>query len=585
MKNKRILGIVGIGPRGLFALENYMLELKKSNSLSNIHLLLFEETGNFGNGHVYNINQADANWVNINERILELEERKEINFENVNIPAFPSYHDWAEKDFSKLSKKEIDSYPLRSKIGKYLSERFKSFAESLLKIKLITLFKEKVVDINLSGENKIILQTNLKTYDHIDEILLTIGHQPTQDSEQIVKWEKFSSNKDDVFLFKSPYPIKDFLKPKYINKNNIIGIRGFGLAMIDVVRSIATNLGDFFIIDDSIRSCKYESEDEISNILVPFSLDGLPPAPKPLNAFVDEWFQPTTQQIQKFEKIIGDKSIQQKAKDPGFLLNAFSEIAAQIYLDLPRSYADQKMSIQETENIIQKWLQNNDFEHSNIVSVKQNPEKTMKDFVAMAVGEKPISLDYCIGQVWRHCQPSMYSELSFNECSNEVFKQIIDLDESTKRYSYGPPVESIQQLLALIEAKVMTLDFVNNPDFELKNKGWLLHCGGKEITVNIMIDSVLDSPQIEAVNSSIIKNLLSNDLIKSVHDDLGISIDEDTYVISQNENKHIPIALLGRLAKGTVIGVDAIRECFGERPKIWASKAAKNHTTWLQDNG
>jgi len=165
-----------------------------------------------------------------------------------------------------------------------------------------------------------------------------------------------------------------------------------------------------------------------------------------------------------------------------------------------------------------------------------------------------------------------------------VIAQIIELDESTKRFSYGPPVESIQQLLALIEAGILNLDFVNDPNIELLKEGWRFSVGEKSITANMMVDSVLDSPQIKAVKSSIIKNMLADDLIKVVHDDLGVETNETAYLISENHEQNVPIALLGRLAKGSIIGVDAILECLGSRPQQWAKQAAKNHSDWLDKN-
>ena len=63
------LAIIGIGPRGSFSLENYIIELAKVDTQQDFHIFLFEETGNFGYGHVYDINQNDSNWININEII------------------------------------------------------------------------------------------------------------------------------------------------------------------------------------------------------------------------------------------------------------------------------------------------------------------------------------------------------------------------------------------------------------------------------------------------------------------------------------------------------------------------------------
>ena len=137
-------------------------------------------------------------------------------------------------------------------------------------------------------------------------------------------------------------------------------------------------------------------------------------------------------------------------------------------------------------------------------------------------------------------------------------------------------------MLALYRAGVMTLDFANNPEFELTKNGWNILANKNITTADIMIDSVLDSPKINAVNSPIIKNMLANDLIEAVHDELGVATDEHAYVISNNPNNKLQIALLGRLAKGTVIGVDAILECFGKRAKNWAKKATEHHVNWLE---
>ena len=81
----RKVGIIGIGPRGGHSLEKLILELVEQNSLSYIHLSLFEASGNFGNGQVYNLKQNSSNWINITERILTLEKRKQINFHAIKI--------------------------------------------------------------------------------------------------------------------------------------------------------------------------------------------------------------------------------------------------------------------------------------------------------------------------------------------------------------------------------------------------------------------------------------------------------------------------------------------------------------------
>ena len=580
MTNQRTLAIIGTGPRGGYALENLIQELIKANSLSNIHILLFEETGLFGNGQVYKTDQVSSNWININERILNLEKRETIDIDKIKIPAFPSYHEWIDKDFNKITNTEADTYPPRAQVGEYLKQRFQTLANPLLTANIISLVKEKVTEVETAS--KIVLKTNSNTYKNIDEVLLTIGHQPTFTSKQIKEWEAFASGKSNINLFQSPYPIAQFLNCDNITHKSKIGVRGFGLAMIDVVRGIANKFGDFIITNENTKACSYKTDYKITDLFIPFSLDGLPPAPKPLNAEIDNWFKPTKKQISDFEDIIKNTSTQKKAESLLFLIQAITPIVAKIYQKLPQYYLPE-LPKKDIETITEKWLLDQTYQHPTIIPQQQPADQSMQNFVGMATGKKAISLDFCIGQVWRHCQPSIYDKLSFNSCSDKVFSEIIKLDESTKRYSYGPPVESVQQMLALHEAGVMTLDFVNNPEFELTNNGWKMLVNQKAKTVDIMIDSVLDAPKINAVNSPIIKNMLTNDLIEAVHDELGVATDENAYIISNNSNNKPSIALLGRLAKGTVIGVDAILECFGTRAKNWAKKATEHHVNWLKN--
>lgn len=589
MQNK-ILAIVGGGPRGLSALENFMCQMAKNKNNGNIQILFFEATEHVGHGPVYNLKQSESNWVNITERALTLEKRTPIEINNLPaeqagnvVASFPSYHEWAEVDYKKLPLDYPDQFPPRSTIGKYLSQRFESITSDLENSNFLKVINEKVNQVHLV-DNKIELTTEKNQKYNVDELLLTIGHQPTDLDEQLESWQKYSKENEAVQLFTEPYPIRQFFKKNKINSESVIALRGFGLAMIDVARGIMEKLGgEFQMIDEATKAVKFIPNEKTPKHFVPFSLNGLPMSPKPLNAKIDAWFEPSKKQIEDFAKQIGNQKTQAAAKSNQFLIEAFAPIASSIFLQL--NFQDEK-TLKE-ENIIlliKNWLEDETFEHSFFLSHKETAETMMRAFVKMSTGKTTATLDYCIGQVWRHCQPSIYQELSHNACSDEVVNEIIGLDERLKRYSYGPPVESLQQMLALIDAEVMTLKMVNDPEIELTKKGWELSKDKNSIVANMMVNSVLDAPKLLAVNSEIISNMLEDDLIQAVHNDLGIVTDECGYVISNIKEKKLPIAVLGRLAKGTIIGVDAILECFGERPERWAAQAIQNFDKMILKN-
>lgn len=581
MLKERTIGIVGIGPRGGHAFECLVVELAKKNALTGIHFLLFESTGNFGNGQVYSLDQSEANWINIHERILEIEGREAVNFGDIAIPPFPSYHEWISVNWEEASLTLTDSYPPRAKIGKYLKERFESLISALREANIVTLRTERIENLRLNNDQSITLSSSIEHYDQLNEVLLTIGHQPVKPSEEIVEWEQKTDQNTNNELFRSPYPLNNILEHELLSSNTKIAIRGFGLAAIDLIRAVANKFGAFNIEHLETQLCSYSTNYALKDLLFPYSPDGLPPVPKPLNAAVDKWFQPSEQQMSHFESAIGDRKTQREASDISFILKAFAPMAAEIFEHLPAPYNYQISEKTKIEQAVIEWLKDQSYEPPTMLPKDLSVLETLQAYVGMAVGRRAISLDYCIGQVWRHCQPSIYEELSYNVCSNNVAKEIVALDESTKRYSFGPPVESIQQLIALIKAGILNVDLVHNPDIKVTKKGWNLKKDELEHTIPIMVDSVLPSAKVDQVSSSLVKNFLTQNLIQPLDEELGIATTDKGYILSENDQE-LPMALLGRLAKGTVVGVDAILECLGKRPKIWAKEASRRHQQWLE---
>ncbi|WP_047546436.1 FAD/NAD(P)-binding protein [Psychroserpens sp. Hel_I_66] len=562
----KTLAIIGIGPRGLYALENLIFNL--ATSKKELNIIIFESSSTPGAGTVWDTKQPDSNWINITERALkDLNGRPEIEYLGVRFPSFPSYHKWSHFE---QSPSQPDTFPPRHKIGTYLNERFNSIVKILRTQDYFTFITSKVNEISFKNRqlNLLTKPKNIK----VDYVLLTIGHQPTKRSKQLISWHKHEEKNEDFIVFDNAYPVSKFDDIKNQTHLNI-GMRGFGLAMIDVMRALViNNFGNFKILDTSTFKSKYEQKKQQHLKLIPFSLDGLPLVPKPLTPEIDSWFEPTSEEIKNFKSKIertanGEKSV----KNLDFLLKPISKIISRIFLDLKDKALEHDLEKDHLETIILIWLKSDEFKHQLIQDNTIPTYELIKVNIEMALGKRAITLDFCIGQVWRHCQPTLYKSLSHSTLDDDIIKDIISLDDSSKRYTYGPPVESMQQVLALVDANILTLDFINDPEIELTKKGWELKNRDHESHVaTVMINSVLASPNVTEINSKLIKELLNDDLIQPVHSKLGIETSKDGKVISQN--KEVPIYVLGRLVKGSVIGVDAILECFGERIEYWADE-------------
>jgi len=563
------IAIVGAGPRGLSALESLIIEAAARDLMHDLRILLFEASHTLGCSHVYDPSQIETNWININERILLLESRPEIKAGRAIIPGFPSYHDWCGYEISE----DMDHYPPRAKVGSYLNARIETLTEVLIQIGILEIFHERVDRLLLEDNAKLV---NLITqggaqYD-THQVLLTIGHQDTKPDPQLSEWINHVTDHKGLALFTAPYPISQYKPLPHIEKKMTIGLRGFGLAMIDIVRGIIDQEGGKLTrTDEATLSYHYEAPVRRELKFVPFSLDGLPLGPKPKNKIIDSWFKPAECELSTFRKIISDPSTQAHASDESFLINAICPIVANIYSKL-KLRRDTILSQEELSDICRSWLQGDVIEHKLCISKTLSTYATMKSFVKMALGTSPVSLDYCIGQVWRHCEPLMYDALSYNACSDDVSEKIIALDERLKRYAFGPPIDSLQQIIALVDADVINLQLIKDPDITLTDEGWILSKDDIQCTVAMMINTLVDAPNVSMVNTPLVSFLLSENIIEPFAEDLGIETDAHGF-LSGADQEQLPIAVLGRMAKGTLLGVDAILECFGDRPKEWARHA------------
>lgn len=567
------VAIIGCGPRGLSALESLYKRYVSTNTAYELKIVVFERTGNFGNGQVYDQNQTSYNWLNLSERGLTIPEREAIVVDDISIDGFPSFQKWAK--YEHTSDESIDVFPQRATLGNYLSERFESIKKGIEKHSSIEIYQSLITTLKYSDSKFELISDEGDSFT-ADEVVLTVGHQPTHNSEQINKWKDFASQNSKLSLITETYDIESTLKSIPQN-NNKIGLRGFGLAMIDLSRSIAHYYGGHFeIIDEFTQKMKFHPGKNTPHKIFPFSIDGLPMAPKPINKKVDDLFLPTTQNFNTLKANLEAATLNAKhIQSEDFLIDAMAQVTTSVFISLNDKTIKHSYTSEKILAITKSWISEGASNSEICLSENLSPVEIMIQYAGMATNTLPMSLDYCIGQVWRHCHPTLYEQLSYKEFSEDITGKIIALDNKLKRLTFGPPLASIQQLLAMIEAGTLSLKIVEDPDILCTEKGWHLDSEDDDAIVTTMINTVLNPPKVLEVKSNLITQLLEDDYIKPIHSKLGIETSKDGIVTLPDTNKKIPLALLGRLAKGTLFGVDAILECFNQRSDNWAKGAVE----------
>ena len=524
------VAIVGGGPRGLVAVE----ALAGHMSDREMAVTLFEPHEAPGAGPNYVPDQTPLNLLNIALRALYLPapERGE------------AFETWLDGRYGP------NDYPPRAVIGAYLHARFADLHER----RAVEVIGRAVTGCERAKGGWLLRTDEGSDHGPFDEVLLCPGHQPVRD-RQIERWRKHAAGADAILC--EAYPTAALLAATEW-QGRTVAIRGFGLAMIDATRALTEGLGGRFETEADGRLIYSASGREPAR-LMPFSLNGIPPAPKPATAAIDRPYV-----VEERERLAFREAVSSLVEvGDGDLEPIFGVVADIAGAKLPTHGRDAVLA----------WLRDGAGDDPDVPDDEQ-PEEAMTLYLAMARGEAAPSVGYVTGQVWRHLQNDL--RIAYNPAPKTaaVAEALIPFDEGMKRFSYGPPAEATARLLALIAAGKLTLRRVDDPDIELVDGGWrMAETGGADIAT-AMVDSVLAGPDIAKVSSPLMAGLRERGFVSQLGKGLGASVRPDGRIIDANSEPVEGLSLLGRLANGSVIATDSLHDCFGEAVRRWARRVA-----------
>ena len=148
MKAYRI-AIVGLGPKGLYAFERLLAQLGKIEGEQEIEVHLFEKSGNYGAGAIYDPNQPDyllMNYPNRNIDVWPTENLKPV------VEHSPSFSEWLTNRTPEKVASYDDQFASRSLVGKYLKDSFENLYKRGIQSYRIIKHSCAVVDISKMEE-------------------------------------------------------------------------------------------------------------------------------------------------------------------------------------------------------------------------------------------------------------------------------------------------------------------------------------------------------------------------------------------------------------------------------------------------
>ncbi|KIN63537.1 NAD binding 9 domain containing protein [Sulfitobacter noctilucicola] len=530
--NQSRLAIIGMGPRGLGALE--ALAMRVEDGAAPLKVDAFDPFPAFGAGPNFDPDEPAVCQLNIPMRDVEIRPPK--------FARCGSFAEWLEDAPGP------NAFPARADLGRYLEERYADLKAS--RRLEITLSSTKVSELKQVDEGWM-LRVADEWVGPYAEVLLSPGQPDVEPDDQLAEWQQHADASHGTLA--QSYPAKRLLSQATAWSGRTVAIRGLALSAFDVLRVLTTLQGGKF------HQGKYLPSGNEPACILPFSLDGRPPFPKPETEAIDANFEPEHEETWAFSDNIKNAATAAPKRAQEFITEALLPVVARILRDVGGDA--------DTSDVAD-WLET---EWSSPGSQETGGSlETLQAGIAMAEGKSLPSIGYVVGQVWRKWQDELRSGYNPAETPPETAEKIVAFDEGLKRYSYGPPVSSSRELAALIDAGLVDLDYAADPDFALTNGGWTLKNDASSIEADVMIDAVLPSPNLSILRPPLLVGLMEAGRLSPIADSLAAHTAGNGQLIGKDGAQSRGLCLLGRLALGSVVAADSLHDCFGEASHRWA---------------
>lgn len=536
------IAVVGMGPRGLGALEALAARLLvRGRSLT---VDLYDPFPAAGAGPNFDPAESPLCLLNIPHRDISI---RPPEFSRVG--AFAEWLDHAP---------DPDRFPQRAELGRYLESRHADLAGTgALKIHRRN---TRVTDLR-KGDGTWVLTTEQGEVSNYGDVLLTLGQPPTRPDEQLSGWQDHVLGSEAILA--SAYPAAQLQGMAQNWAGRTVAIRGLALSAFDVLRVLTAGQGGRF--DENGNDYRPSGREPAR--IVPFSLDGKPPYPKPRTGEWDDRFGPTGAETATFTAALDEAVNADPGRAEACLNGALVPVVHRILGDTGSNARKSRIR----DWIETEWDAPGDQESGDAATI-------LAHGIRLAEGAEPPSIGYAVGQVWRKWQNELRRGFNTADHSPDTARAILKFDEGLKRYSYGPPLEAARELSALAEAGIVDLDHAADPEIELIDKGWRLKTAGKAVEASVMIDAVLPSPDLEAIDAPLIEGLRAPGMLCARGEGLAARTAADGTLIDASGDRVEGLCLLGRLALGSVIAADSLHDCFGASADRWADGVLARHS-------
>lgn len=512
------VAIVGLGPKGLFALERL---LGKAQPGARLSVDIFEPHPVPGAGPVYDPSQPDYLRMNFAAEAVDMWWRDGVSTER------PTFVEW------RRSRGGGDEpYPPRAEVGSYLSGGFARLKREAPEGVALRMREIRVDAIGRVASMWRIVD-ELGDADDFDEVLIATGHV----------------GGGQVF------PVDRWLTRERIAPGDVVAMRGFALTFLDAALALTEGRGGRFEpAPGAGNDLRYLASGEEPRLILPFSRTGRPILPKPDPGLMGE--RPGLEAI----ALAGREAIAVLPED----LHLEADLPPILAASAAASLGELDAGGDESEREAFAWLATAC--HGSTPATTDSPAAEIRRSLGIGTGSRAPDVTWALGHTWRTLYPAIVERFGGDGLSESEWPTFRRLAVQMERIAFGPPPINAAKLLALIEAGVVDPGWARETPV---GRSGAARLGPHE--VDRVVDAVLPEPGALGTAGPL-PRLLADGHARVIPGRRGLEVDGEATCIGADGAPAQGLAAIGRPTEDCVIGNDTLNRELHPQVDRWARR-------------
>jgi diaminopimelate decarboxylase len=564
------VAIVGLGPKGMFALERVLDHAGRSGSPPTLEVDAYEPHPVAGAGPVYDPGQPDHLRMNFAAGLIDAWWPGSGAVPPADRRSFVAWCD------ARGHPCDPDAYPPRADVGRYLADCLRTLLAHAPPNVVVTVHAARVHAIDRVGSAWALTsglgpRADLPAARHYDEVLIATGHDRTCDDALATDWS------GPAPLVPAVFPVDRWLSAGRVPPGSVVAIRGFALSFIDAALALTEGRGGCFEpregeqcdcseeVDGTLAPpasrLRYHASGAEPAVILPFSRSGRPMLAKPaaglrraipgLDAIAD----------QGRRRIAGVGGVLALRRD---LLPILAQTAAANLntagADTPAGSVDAWFALAVA---------------GDRPPAHAGPADELAGSLEVGCGVAAPDLAWALGQTWRGLYPAIVTRLGGDGLAAADWPAFRRLAAELERLAFGPPPINAAKLLALVDAGLVDLAHVRGGRVVRDRDRTRLRSVRGDRTVDVVIDAVLPGPGARPAQNALLGRLLADGQIRVAAGRRGVEVDADGSALRADGTPTRGLAAIGRPTEDSVIGNDTLSRTLHPVSDRWARRVVE----------